>query len=175
MGPLLLPVQVLLNAFPSFQGTDCTTQLGVLCKLDEGALDAVVCVTDKDVEEHWSQDGSLGDIAHDLLPSGHRTIDHNPLAMAILSMPYPSNNSAFKSMPLQIRDKDVVQDHVKGLAEVQVALSLSTKAVTATQKTSVHSAGAGNLAQVWRWLRVNCSHSHSTLFLQATNLGLHLS
>ena len=55
MGPLLQTVQVPLDGFPSFQCIDCTTQLGVICKLAEGALDAIVCVIDKDVEEHQSQ------------------------------------------------------------------------------------------------------------------------
>ena len=38
MGPLLQPVQVLLDGFPSFQCMDCTTQLDVICKLVEGAI-----------------------------------------------------------------------------------------------------------------------------------------
>ena len=56
MGPLLQPVQVPLDVFPSLQCDNCTAQLGVISKLVEGALDAIVYVTDKDVEEHQSQD-----------------------------------------------------------------------------------------------------------------------
>ena len=56
MGLLLQPVQVLLDGFPSFQCIDCAAQLGVTCKLSECALNAIVCVIDKDVEEHQSQD-----------------------------------------------------------------------------------------------------------------------
>ena len=37
----------------------CTTQLGVLCKLAEGALDLAVYVTDEDNKQYWSQYGSL--------------------------------------------------------------------------------------------------------------------
>ena len=47
MGPLLQPVQVPPDGFPSFQRIDCTAQLGVICKLAEGALNAIVYVTDK--------------------------------------------------------------------------------------------------------------------------------
>ena len=54
MGPLLQPVQIPLDGFPSFQCIDCTAQLGVVCKLAEGALDAIICVTDDDVEEYQS-------------------------------------------------------------------------------------------------------------------------
>ena len=56
MGSLLQPVQVPLDGFSSLQCIDCTAQLGVVCKLAESALDASVCVTDEDVEEHQSQD-----------------------------------------------------------------------------------------------------------------------
>jgi len=52
----LQPVQVPLDGFPSFQHIDCTTQLGVIHKLAEGSLDAIVYVIDKDIEEHRSQD-----------------------------------------------------------------------------------------------------------------------
>jgi len=41
------------------------TQLGVICKLPEGALDAIVYVVDEGVEEHWSQDQPLRDTASD--------------------------------------------------------------------------------------------------------------
>ncbi|PKU39466.1 hypothetical protein llap_10229 [Limosa lapponica baueri] len=37
MGPYLKPVQVPLNGIPSLQCVDCTTQLGVISKLAEGA------------------------------------------------------------------------------------------------------------------------------------------
>ena len=65
MGPLLQSVQVPPDGFPSFQCIDCTTQLGVIHRLAEGALDATVYVIDEDVEEHWSQDRPLRDTAYD--------------------------------------------------------------------------------------------------------------
>ena len=68
MGPLLQPVQVPLDGFPSFQCIDYTAQLGVVCKLAEGALDAIICVTDKDVEENWSQDLTLRHTTSDQPP-----------------------------------------------------------------------------------------------------------
>jgi len=51
MGSLLQHVQVTLDGFPSLQCIDCTTQLGVTCKLAESALDAIVYVTDEDTED----------------------------------------------------------------------------------------------------------------------------
>ena len=41
MGPLLQPVQVPLDGFPSLQRIDCTAQLAVTHKFAEGALDAI--------------------------------------------------------------------------------------------------------------------------------------
>ena len=40
--------------------------------------------------------------------------------MTFQAIPYPLSSLSFKSIFLQFRDKDVVGDHIKGLAEVQV-------------------------------------------------------
>lgn len=45
--------------------------------LAEGTLSPTVCVIEKDIEEHWSQDRPLGDITHDWPLPRHRTIDNN--------------------------------------------------------------------------------------------------
>ena len=39
---------------------------------------STVCVIDKDVEEHQSHDGTLGDTRCSPVTSGHKSIDHNP-------------------------------------------------------------------------------------------------
>ena len=51
VGPLLQPVQVPVDDFPSFQCIDCTAHLGVICKLAEGASNSIVNVIDKDEKE----------------------------------------------------------------------------------------------------------------------------
>ena len=43
-----------------------------------------------------------------------------PLSTDFQTIPYPLTSPPLKSVPLQFRDKDVVGDHVKGLAQVQV-------------------------------------------------------
>ena len=43
VGQLLQPAQVPRDGFPSLQRINCTAQLGVIRKLAEGALDAIVC------------------------------------------------------------------------------------------------------------------------------------
>ncbi|KAK4815789.1 hypothetical protein QYF61_007229 [Mycteria americana] len=53
-GLLLQVVQVPLDDIPSFWRVNCTTQLGVICKLAEGALDLAINVIDENIEQHWS-------------------------------------------------------------------------------------------------------------------------
>ncbi|KAK4818032.1 hypothetical protein QYF61_004156 [Mycteria americana] len=53
-GPLLELVQVPLDGILSLRRVNRTTQLGVVCKLAEGALDPTVCVIDEDIKQYWS-------------------------------------------------------------------------------------------------------------------------
>ena len=55
MGPPLKPVKVPLDGIPSLQHVDRTTQLGVIGKLAEGALNPTVHVANKDVKQHQPQ------------------------------------------------------------------------------------------------------------------------
>ncbi|KAK4826033.1 hypothetical protein QYF61_003854 [Mycteria americana] len=55
MGPPLKSVKAPLDGITSPQCVDRTTQLGVIGKLAEGALNLTVHVTSKDVKQHWSQ------------------------------------------------------------------------------------------------------------------------
>ncbi|KAK4816353.1 hypothetical protein QYF61_015667 [Mycteria americana] len=57
-------LQVPLDDIPSFWRVSCTTQLGVICKLAEGALDLAVNVIDENIEQRWSQYGPLRDTTH---------------------------------------------------------------------------------------------------------------
>jgi len=51
MGLVLEFVQVRLDGILSLWCVNCTTQLGFICTLAEGALDPVVCFTDEDTEQ----------------------------------------------------------------------------------------------------------------------------
>jgi len=55
MGPLLKSVQVPLDGIPFLRHVDRTTQLGVLGKAAEGALNPAILVADTDVKQHWSK------------------------------------------------------------------------------------------------------------------------
>ncbi|KAK4811013.1 LOW QUALITY PROTEIN: hypothetical protein QYF61_015717 [Mycteria americana] len=101
-GPLLQIVQVPLDDIPSFWRVNCTTQLGVICRLAEGALDLAVYVTDENIEQHWSQYGPLRDTT---------PVDFHPLDFTIQPIPYPLNGPPIKFVSLQFRVKDVVGDY----------------------------------------------------------------
>ncbi|KAK4831029.1 LOW QUALITY PROTEIN: hypothetical protein QYF61_014917 [Mycteria americana] len=71
MGPLLQLVQVPLDGIPSLRRVNHTTQLGVICKLAEGALNPTVHVIDDDIKQYWSQYGPISDTTHHQSPSRH--------------------------------------------------------------------------------------------------------
>ncbi|GAB0197840.1 hypothetical protein GRJ2_002249400 [Grus japonensis] len=122
MGPPLKPVKVRLDGIPSLQHVDCITQLGVVGKLAEGALDPIVHVADKDVKQCRSQYRPLRNATCHWSPLGHRAVDCNSLSVTVQPIPYPPSGLSVKSMSLQFRDKDVVWDSVKCFAQVQACV-----------------------------------------------------
>ncbi|KAK4831320.1 hypothetical protein QYF61_016809 [Mycteria americana] len=58
--PWIQPVQVPLQSLPTLQQINTPAQLGVICKLTEGALDPFVQIIDKDVKQNWPQHRALG-------------------------------------------------------------------------------------------------------------------
>jgi len=54
-GPPLKPVKLPLDGIPSLQSVDHTTQLGVISKIAEHALNPTIHVANKDVKQHRSQ------------------------------------------------------------------------------------------------------------------------
>ncbi|KAK4822062.1 hypothetical protein QYF61_008871 [Mycteria americana] len=71
MGPLLELVHVSLDGIASLRRVNHTTQLGVVCKQVEGALNPTVYATDEDIKQRWSQYGPLRDTICHRSPSGH--------------------------------------------------------------------------------------------------------
>ena len=120
MGQLLQPVQVPLNGISSFYCINHTTQLGVICKLAKGVLNPIVYVVDKDIKQYQSQDRPLRDTTRYWPPPGHGDIDHHSLGATFKPISCPLNGPPIKSISLNFGDQNVMWDHVKGLAEVQV-------------------------------------------------------
>jgi len=53
LGPSIQPVQIPLQSLPTLEQIDTPTQLGVICKLTEGALNPLIQIIDKDID--WTQ------------------------------------------------------------------------------------------------------------------------
>ncbi|KAK4827132.1 hypothetical protein QYF61_014526 [Mycteria americana] len=64
IGPLLKLVQVPLDGSPSLRHVNCTTQLGVICRLAEGALNHTVYVVDEDIKQIPSPRHLLSEAIH---------------------------------------------------------------------------------------------------------------
>ncbi|KAK4824896.1 hypothetical protein QYF61_021136 [Mycteria americana] len=64
--PSIQPVQIL----PPLQQINTPTQLGVICKLTEGALDPLIQIIDKDIKQNWPQHRALGNTTCDRPPTG---------------------------------------------------------------------------------------------------------
>ncbi|KAK4827889.1 hypothetical protein QYF61_022312 [Mycteria americana] len=71
MRPPLKPVKVPLDGIPSIQRVNRTTQLGVVSKLAEGALNSTVHVTNKGVKQRRSQYRPLRNATRHWSPLGH--------------------------------------------------------------------------------------------------------
>ncbi|KAK4822635.1 hypothetical protein QYF61_018587 [Mycteria americana] len=59
LSPSIQPVQVPLQSLPALQQINTPTQLGVICKLTEGALDPLVQIIDKGIKHNWPQHRAL--------------------------------------------------------------------------------------------------------------------
>jgi len=51
----LQPVQILLHSLSTLEQINTPTQLGVICKLTEGALNPLIQIIDKDTEQNCPQ------------------------------------------------------------------------------------------------------------------------
>ena len=102
MGPPFKFIKVLLDSILFFYHIICTTQLGAISKLAEGALNYVIDVIDKDVKEHQSQDRCPGAAACYQPPPGHRTINHHPLS------------AAFQEVILYMSSHSQIRERMKG-------------------------------------------------------------
>ncbi|KAK4830590.1 hypothetical protein QYF61_011825 [Mycteria americana] len=96
LGPSIQPVQVPLQSLPTLQQINTPTQLGIICKLTEGALDPFVQIIDKDVKQNWPQHRALGNTACDRPPTGVNSIHHHSLGPAVQPVLYPAKSTPTK-------------------------------------------------------------------------------
>jgi len=55
LGPLIQSAQILLQSLPTLKQIDTPAQLGVICKLTEGALNPLIQIINKDVKQDQTQ------------------------------------------------------------------------------------------------------------------------
>ncbi|KAK4820458.1 hypothetical protein QYF61_027035 [Mycteria americana] len=79
LGPSIQPVQSL----PTLKQINTPAQLGVICKLTEGALDPLIQIIDKDIKQNRPQHRALGNTACDQPPTGFNSVHHNSLDSAM--------------------------------------------------------------------------------------------
>ncbi|PKU42978.1 hypothetical protein llap_6739 [Limosa lapponica baueri] len=114
--PPLKPVNNPLDGFASLQHVDCSTQLGVIGTLAEGALNPTIHVTNKGVKEYHSPEECHSSLVSSWTPSHQLQL----FSVAIQPLPYRVSGPSVKSMSLQFRDQDVMQDSIKCFAQVHV-------------------------------------------------------
>ncbi|KAK4810530.1 LOW QUALITY PROTEIN: hypothetical protein QYF61_004493 [Mycteria americana] len=118
LGPSNQPVQVPLQSLPTLKQINTPTQLGVICKLTEGALDPFIHIIDKDIKQNWPQHRALGNTACDRPPTGVNSIHHHSLGPAIQPVLYPAKSTPVQAMSSQFLQENAVGNRVKGFTEV---------------------------------------------------------
>ncbi|KAK4813829.1 hypothetical protein QYF61_001833 [Mycteria americana] len=118
LGPSIQPVQVPLQSLPTLQQINTPSQLGVICKITEGALDPFVQIIDKDIKQNWPQHRALGNTACDWPPAGVNSIHHHSLGLAIQPVLYPAKSTPVQAMSSQFLQENAVGNCVKGFTEV---------------------------------------------------------
>ncbi|KAK4810547.1 hypothetical protein QYF61_004510 [Mycteria americana] len=118
LSPSNQPVQVPLQSLPPLKQINTPTQLGVICKLTEGALDPFIQIIDKDIKQDWPQHRALGNTACDRPPTGVNSIHHHSLGPAIQPVLYPAKSTPVQAMSSQFLQENAVGDRVKGFTEV---------------------------------------------------------
>ncbi|XP_046765531.1 uncharacterized protein LOC124417648 [Gallus gallus] len=99
---------------------DTSSQLGVTCKLTEGALSALIQLIEKGVKRDRPQHRPLGNTTRDRSPAGLNSIHHHPPGPALQPLPYPAESVPVQATDCRLLHENTVGDSVKGFAEVWV-------------------------------------------------------
>ncbi|KAK4810419.1 hypothetical protein QYF61_025526 [Mycteria americana] len=116
--PSIQPVQVPLQSLPTLKQINTPTQLGVLCRLTEGALNPLVQIIDKVIKQDWPQPRALGNTTCDWPPTRVNSIHHHSLGPAIQPVLYPAKSTPVQAMSSQFLQENAVGNRVKGFTEV---------------------------------------------------------
>ncbi|KAK4818866.1 hypothetical protein QYF61_020085 [Mycteria americana] len=102
LSPSIQPIQIPLQSLPTLQQINTPAQLGVICKLTEGALNPFVQIIDKDIKQNWPQHRPLGDTTCDQPPTGYNATGyhHHSLGPAIQPVLYPVKCTPVQAMSI---------------------------------------------------------------------------
>jgi len=103
------------SAKPSYPQADQHSQL--IGKLNEGVLNPLIQITDKNVKDKWAQYKFLQNTTGDQSPSGWNSINYDCLSRAIQSVLYLENNTPIQAMSLDMR---ILRKHIKCFTTIQV-------------------------------------------------------
>ncbi|KAK4818594.1 hypothetical protein QYF61_015456 [Mycteria americana] len=118
LSPSIQPVQVPLQSLPTLKQINTPTQLGVICKLTEGALDPLIQIVDKGIKQDWPQHRAQGNTACDRPPTGVNSIHHHSLGPAIQAVFYAAKHTPIQAMSSQFLQENAVGNGVKGFTKV---------------------------------------------------------
>ncbi|KAK4808361.1 hypothetical protein QYF61_026964 [Mycteria americana] len=118
LGPSIQPVQVPLQSLPPLKQINTPAQLGVICKLAEGALDPFIHIIDKDIKQNWPQHRALGNTTCDRPPTGFNSIHHHSLGLATQPVFYPAKCTPTQALSSQFLQENAVGNSVKDLTKV---------------------------------------------------------
>ncbi|KAK4826688.1 hypothetical protein QYF61_010697 [Mycteria americana] len=116
--PVALHGVVVTQSLPTLKQINTPIQLGVICKLTEGALDPFAQIIDKDIKQNWPQHKALGNTASDRPPTGFNSIHHNSSGLAIQPVFYPVKSTPVQAMSSQFLQENAEGNSVKGFTEV---------------------------------------------------------
>ncbi|KAK4816500.1 hypothetical protein QYF61_017461 [Mycteria americana] len=118
LSPLIQPVQIPLQSLPTIKQINTPAQLGVICKLTEGALNHLSQIIDKDIKQDWPQHRALGNTTCDQPPTGVNSIHHHSSGPAIQPVLYQAKSTPIQAMSSQFLQENAVGNRVKGFTEV---------------------------------------------------------
>ena len=104
LSPVIQSVQITPQSLLTPRQINTSSQLGVICKFTEGALNALIQVINKDIKQDRSQYQSLRKTTRDWLLSSINSIHHHFLSLDIQSVLHPA-----KSVPIQATDCQLLQ------------------------------------------------------------------
>ncbi|KAK4811346.1 hypothetical protein QYF61_027588 [Mycteria americana] len=134
--PSMQPVQVPLQSLPTLKQINTPAQLGVVCKLTEGALDPFVQIIDKDIKQNWPQHRALGHTTCDWPPTGVNSIHHHSLGPASQPVLYLAKSTPIQAMSSQFLQENAVGNGVKGFTKVQMGVTFANLQSTGTSPVS---------------------------------------